>query len=543
METSNNQELQQDSSQPLDSEGFYAADVDFRSGIVGYQTPLLMSTVAAINGYVPPDLESEFVYCDLGCGDGTTLNALAETYSQGIFFGIDFNAGHIATARRVAEEAGLSNVRFIESSFSDLKVQELPEFDFVGMNGIYSWLEGAEVKAVRDFLNKKLKPGGLFYVEYLSLPGKISVQPLWSLIQQLVPREEGQDSSERARKGLDLTENLAKRGMAYLNAHRPAASGAQSYIRGRKKDPYREDHFAHNALASGFKPRYFTEMYEEMASVGLGFAGRCELRFNEIEFSVNPAQVPTFQDYKHDLKTVELLKDYIRNEQQRHDVFVKEGTPEPEQANAWLDHHLYLLSRMPAAGVQRFITTMGNHRLPLRGPAFEAVIQAADKGVVTPREVAEAQDLPFERVRKAALRLLYTNQFFQCRNRFETSVPDPKEMSGIAMPGAINNRTLALACERLTQNQLISPLTGGPAIAISAVEAVLLKAVLENKGFEGAAEKATELLAEETRPLPTVKGRKKGKEIRSEELDEVLQAMLGRKMVNMLMLQIVTPVI
>jgi|GEM_PF-1257942 len=539
MQTSNTVETQQEETTSPETEGFYAADVDFRSGIVANQSPLLMCIVAAIGGFVPPEQNKEFVYCDLGCGDGTTLNGLAEIYPDSNFIGIDLSERHVYTAQRVAEENNLGNVRFIQSSFSQLDLNELPEFDFVAMNGIYAWLENKEIRAVQDFLQEKLKPGGLFYVQYTSLPGKISVQPLWSLIQHLVPDQEGQDSRERAKKGLDLTEALAKRGMSYLTAHRPAANGAQSYVRGRKRDPYREDHFAHNAMASGFRPRYFTEMYDEMSTAGLSYAGRCELRLNEIETSVNPPQVPTFQDYKSDVRTVELLKDYIRNEQVRNDIFVKQATPDQEKANAWLDQNLYLLSRMPAANVQRFITTMGNNRIPLRGPAYEAVINAADQGSVTPREVADNNNLPIERVRKASIRLLASNQFFHCRTSFDVTVPDPTEIGGINIVGEMNRRTLNLSCERLTQNQLISAYTGGPAITISAIEAVVLKAVIDNCGFDGAVQKAAEFLQEETRPLPTTKGPKKGKDISTEELEEVLQAMRGRKMLNMLRLGIV----
>jgi SAM-dependent methyltransferase len=522
-------------------QGFYAQDVDFRSGVIGFQMPHHMAVTAAIGGVVPPDTNQPFVYCDLGCGDGTTANAIGELYPHAQVVGIDFNPGHIRTARETSGQAGLDNVRFVEGSFSALTDLDLPDFDFIGMNGIYAWLEDAEAGAARAFVRDRLKPGGLFYVEYTSLPGKVSVQPLWGLIQYLVPPQAGESSRERARRGLDLTEALAKRGMAYLNAHRPAAAGAQSYVRGRKQDDYRVDHFAHNALASGFHPRYVTEVADEMAEAELTYAGRCELALNEIELSVPPAQVPTFQDFKDQPLTVELLKDYIRNEQARHDVFAKQAQPDRAAGDAWLDQNLRLLARLPAAHVQRSAATMGNQRVPLRGPAFEAVINGADASAVTPAEVAEADGRPIERVRKAAVRLLGTNQFFACRAKIDTDVPDPAELTGIDMPSAINRRTLALAADRLVQNQLISHVTGGPAIPVSPLEAVLLQSVLEAGGFADAPGRAQARLAEETRPLPTPKGQTRASEITTEQHQEVLDAIRGRKLTNMLRLGIVTP--
>ena len=525
----------------VESGGFYVQDVDFRSGVVMNQTPSQMALVAAIGGYLPPDTAGAFTYCDLGCGDGTTVNALAEQYPEASFVGIDFNPGHITTARETAKSCGLTNVRFVEASFSGLADKDLPVFDFVGMNGIYAWMEEPEAKAVRGFLNNHLRTGGLFYVEYTSLPGKISVQPLWGLVQYLVPPDDAANSRERAQKGLALTEALAKRGMAYLNAHRPAANGAQSYIRGRRRDEYRADHFAHNAMASGFRPRYVTEMAAEMAEADLTLAGRTELTRNEIELCVPPAQVPTFQDYKDDPITVELLKDYIRNEQQRRDVFVKNGTPDRDAADAWLDTNLRIMARMPANRLQRFITTMGNHRIPLRGPAFEALIKAGTEGTVTPAQIAEQENLPVERVRKAALRLLASNQFFLCRRDIQGEVPDGQSLTGITLQGGMNRRTLRLAVERLMQNLMLAPATGEPNIPVSAIEAVLLQGTLDSGSFEGAPAQAREHLSEVTHVLPTPNGNKPGKDITESDLRQVLDAMRGQKLTNMLRLGIVTP--
>ncbi|NBD33965.1 MAG: methyltransferase domain-containing protein [Cyanobacteria bacterium] len=526
----------------LDTEGFYVQDVDFRSGILALQTPALLAMTAAMGGFKPPAPTGAFTYCDLGCGDGTTLNALASLHPEATFVGVDFNPSHIATARETAEHCQLTNTKFVEAAFTDLPELDLPSFDFVTANGVYAWLEEPQAQAVRNFVGEQLRPGGLFYVEYTSLPGKISVAPLWQLIQTLVPQEAYPDSRDRAQAGLDLVETFAKRGVAYLAAHRPAANGARSYIQGRKRDAYRVDHFAHNAMASGFRPRYFTEMYDEMAAVGMIYAGRVEIALNEIELSVPPAQVPTFQDYKHDIRLTELLKDYIRNEQQRHDIFVRDGSRDPEAANAYLDEQLRLLSRLPANRTQRTIATVGNHRIALRGPAYEALIQAADEEQgVTPAEAAAAKNLPIERLRRAALRLFASNQFFLCTRHPERASEDTESITAIEVPNLVNQRTLALAAERLTQNQLVSPITGGAAIPISAIEAILLLSTLEAGHFDGAIQRAQERLKNETRPLPSGKGQKPAKDLQEDELGEVLRALRGRKLFNLLKLGVVTP--
>jgi len=46
---------------------FYVQDVDFPSGFISAQMPVIMAYVAALRGFVPPDPEGSFSYCELGC--------------------------------------------------------------------------------------------------------------------------------------------------------------------------------------------------------------------------------------------------------------------------------------------------------------------------------------------------------------------------------------------------------------------------------------------------------------------------------------------
>ena len=82
--------------------GFYVQDIEFRSQVVPVQTPLSMCISMALAGYVPPAFEKPFTYCDICCGDGKTVNALASLNKESIFYGIDFNPNHIAKAKKTA---------------------------------------------------------------------------------------------------------------------------------------------------------------------------------------------------------------------------------------------------------------------------------------------------------------------------------------------------------------------------------------------------------------------------------------------------------
>ncbi len=61
----------------------YVQDVPYTWSFFRYQSPLLMNYAAALNGFAAPALDRGFSYCDLGCGNGVTVNLLARRLSPG----------------------------------------------------------------------------------------------------------------------------------------------------------------------------------------------------------------------------------------------------------------------------------------------------------------------------------------------------------------------------------------------------------------------------------------------------------------------------
>lgn len=520
-----------------ESGGFYVQDVEFRSGVVAHQAPLAMAYTAALGDVAPPDLDAPLCYADLGCGDGTTVNALAACYPHMRFWGIDFNPLHIARAREMAAALGLANVEFVEASFAALEELALPDFDLIGMNGIYAWLEPPLAAAVRQFLRRRLRPGGLFYVEYTSLPGKAAVVPLWRLIQTLVPAAEDTPSRERAATGLDLLGVLAKRGMGYLGAHRPALNAAQSYLGKTKGAPYLLDHFAHNALASGFRPRYFTEMADEMAEAGLRFAGRSDWPLNDLELSVPPLQVPTFRGYT-DVRVVETLKDYIRNEQSRCDVFVKEAPADAAGARRFLAERVRYVARNAIDQVERHVNGVGSHRVALRGPVYDRLIEAFDGDGATLAEVT-AGDTDEPKLRQAAARLVASGQYFLCRDRPLPVTPGLPERIDWATP--INRLLARRETERLTSMQTVSPITGGTAVPLGFMEVALLDAAV-TAGFAGAVAAVLARFATLEQTVGTARGPRPVATLTAEELRPVYEGLRGRRLLNLRRLGVVTAI-
>ena len=48
---------------------------------------------------------------------------------------------------------------------------DLPDFDFIGLHGIWSWISDENRAVIVDFIRRKLKVGGVLYISYNTQPG------------------------------------------------------------------------------------------------------------------------------------------------------------------------------------------------------------------------------------------------------------------------------------------------------------------------------------------------------------------------------------
>jgi hypothetical protein len=93
-------------------------------------------------------------------------------------------------------------------SFTNLRQLDLPDFDFVVLHGIYSWVSEDLRRDIIDFLERKLRPGGLCFVSYNCTISRGSDLAFRQLLQASLYRE-GTPSPEGITRALGLAEELA----------------------------------------------------------------------------------------------------------------------------------------------------------------------------------------------------------------------------------------------------------------------------------------------------------------------------------------------
>jgi len=506
--------------------GFYVQDIELYSQVVPVQTPLKMCLSMALAGYVPPAFEKPFTYCNIGCGDGKTINALAFLNKESLFYGIDFNPTHIAKAKKTAEALGLTNVNFIQASIADMLPEDFPEFDFITINGVYSLLEEPLKQRVLQFVSSRLKEGGIFYVEYMALPGRVAIAPLWKLIQMLTPPEKFASSKERAKRGIYLLRLLAKRGMFYLQANPPAARAVQFYLLQTKNDEYYIDHFINYALASGFRPMFFYEMNADLTKSGLKFIGSVDFSLNDLEISVPPTQIPTFFEITEP-EMVETVKDFIRNTMDRRDLFSKNPKFNLDEAIKYLKERIKIFPSVPLSEVRRVLNIIGGYRIPLKGGIYDKIFKLLEEGkpYIT---IEDLKDFSPKQIIKAVTRILATEDFtISYKDPFECP-PNYEELKYFIAP-KINEILLEEAFENFTSCVLVSPITLGAGTNLINLEVAILKSLVE-KGEETLVDKVSETLSKIEKPVQVFESKKNANTLKKEEIEQIVSAFIKRKL-------------
>jgi len=165
------------------SEG-YMTEVDYTYGYYRHLNPLHMRLAMLSAGLTPPAVETA---CELGFGQGVTVNIHAAASSVA-WYGSDFNPGHAAFANRLACVAGAA-ARLTDESFAQYcNRPDLPDFDFIALHGIWSWISDANRTGIVDFVRRKLKPGGVLCISYNTLHGWTAVLPLRDLLREHASR-------------------------------------------------------------------------------------------------------------------------------------------------------------------------------------------------------------------------------------------------------------------------------------------------------------------------------------------------------------------
>jgi ubiquinone/menaquinone biosynthesis C-methylase UbiE len=344
---------------------------------------------AAVAAGAPAGLLTRpFDYCDLGCGNGSTLCLLAACYPEARFVGIDINAAHVELGRERAARAGIGNVRFVHASFADLESLDLPGLDYITAYGVYSWLSPDLQASVAAFARQRLRSGGLLALHYSSLPGSAIRDPLNFYLRALANAPSG-GSAARFAGGLAALRKLAP--IARFFERNPEA---QALLQTMDKAP--AAYVAHEVLNGQLHSFYGDELRARFLALGFSCLGSAHVLPDYPELLLSPAAFAAYRQLTRgtDSSFRDAVRDLMLNTSLRFDLFNKSGEASllaGERLQGLGDLYLHRADVRNDSATRR--SWSARSAVDLNGALYSTILDLATAPAVTLREVLASGEL------------------------------------------------------------------------------------------------------------------------------------------------------
>lgn len=432
----------------------YEKGLDYVPTFAMEQGPSHLNFACVSYGIEPVPVDEPFTYMELGCGLGLMANVFAAANPKGKFFAVDFMPSHVKAAQEMAEGAQLDNLTVLEASFKEMAEGKiaLPQFDYVTMYGIYSWVDGVNRGYIVEFLRRYLKPGGVVYVNYNAMPGWTASLSLRRLLREAA-RNQQVCTKDKLAKGRELVQGLVDVKARFFTQ---IQSRQLDYRLQNLRNAADDNYHAHEYLHDGADPMYSIDVMREMAGAKLDFAGSALLSSQYHEIYMSRAQ----QDFLASILDPglrELACDHICNTPFRQDIFVRgRRRMAPARRRQWLERCGLALT-IPVSQVTPLLEFPAG-RFEVEAALYQPIMQAL---LIRPHSLLELAALPELRQRAVGFddvvrlaSLLHESE--QCAIFFLSAAGVDRR------PAERLNRLLAASARESDAFQVLaSPLLGG----------------------------------------------------------------------------------
>ncbi|MBX9455499.1 MAG: class I SAM-dependent methyltransferase [Rhizobium sp.] len=292
----------------------YVADIGYTYGYYAELNPLRIKLAFLNAGLSLPESGTA---CELGFGQGLSANIHAAA-SVTEWHGTDFNPSQAAFARELARAAG-SDARLHDEAFADFAQRpDLPEFDYIGLHGIWSWISDGNRAVIVDFIRRKLRVGGVLYISYNTMPGWAAFAPMRHLMTEhaAVLGAEGRGIVNRIDGALDFAQALLATNPNFLRAN-PALKDRLEKLKGQNRH-----YLAHEYFNRDWQPMHFAEMADWLEPAKLQYACSAHQLDQVDAVNLTPDQIAFLKDIP-DPMFRESTRDFMVNQQFRRDYWVR----------------------------------------------------------------------------------------------------------------------------------------------------------------------------------------------------------------------------
>lgn len=375
----------------------YVADIGYTFGYYTELNPLRVKLAFLDAGLVAPDIGTA---CELGFGQGMSANLHAAA-SVTQWHGTDFNPSQAGFAQELAAVSG-AGAQLHDDAFADFCARpDLPDFDYIGLHGIWSWISDANRAVIVDFIRRKLKVGGVLYISYNTLPGWSTFAPMRHLLTQHATTlgAEGSGIINRIEGALGFASKLLTSNPMYARAN-PSVPERLTTLKGQNRN-----YLAHEYFNADWHPMYFADMAKWLAPSKVSFA--CSTHYldhvGQINFSAD--QLAVLNEIT-DPEFKETVRDYIVNQQFRKDYWVKGARKLSALEQAEALRQLRVVLTTPRADVPLKVTAAAGEASmseAVYGPILDAMADHKVKTLAQLEQLVKDKGINFGQLNQAIL--------------------------------------------------------------------------------------------------------------------------------------------
>ncbi len=426
----------------------YVAAIGYTYGYYAELNPLRTRLAFLNAGLREPEVATA---CELGFGQGISVNVHAAAGATQ-WHGTDFNPAQAGFAQELASASG-NGANLHDDAFAIFAGRDdLPDFDFIGLHGIWSWISDENRAVIVDFVRRKLKVGGVLYISYNTQPGWAAMAPMRHLMTEHANLMGGcgQGITNRIEAALEFTDRFIATAPLYMRVN------PQVVEKFKKLKEHDRHYLAHEYFNRDWLPMPFGDMVKWLEPAKLSYA--CSAHYLDHLDALNlTSEQQAFLKDIPDANFRETVRDYIVCQQFRRDFWVKG----PRKMSP--------LEQMEAIRKQRVLLTANRVDVSLKatGALGEATMKEEVYGPILdvladnkPRTIGQVEmlvadkNIEFAALRQAVMVLIGTGAI--------SPVQEEKSITKSKTPtDKLNAHLMQKARSSTDVNYLASPVTGG----------------------------------------------------------------------------------
>ena len=426
----------------------YVADIGYTYGYYTELNPLRVRLAFLNAGLVPPEMGTA---CELGFGQGMSANLHAAA-SVTHWSGTDFNPAQAGFAQELASVSG-NQAKLYDEAFADFANRhDLPDFDYIGLHGIWSWISDENRAVIVDFIRRKLKVGGVLYISYNTQPGWAAMVPMRDLLTEHseVMGAPGHGIVPRIDAALAFAEKLLATNPTYAKAN-PLVAERVNKIKEQNRN-----YVAHEYFNRDWKPMSFASMGNWLTPAKLSFA--CSANYLDYVEALNlTAEQQALLAEIPDEMFRQTVRDFMVNQQFRKDYWVKGARKlNPlEQAEGLCAQRVALLTHRPDVSL-KVTGALGEASMSeaIYNPILDALADHKPKTLGQLEQAVKDKGVNFAQLTQAILILTGAGSVVAVQD--EATTPKAKKHTD-----KLNAHLMGKARGSNEVSYLASPVTGG----------------------------------------------------------------------------------